>query len=148
MAGYVAAIKLRQFVDSAPEIPTGTIHHQGKDVLGYYPGQLARLHIAYPPEGQPNLFTKLQPLPVKHEAVPHHEYDYVVLKQYIYYQRTKKKVHDWYTQSTYREAFTLPFYKIDSAEDRYRPRTEAESLSLWKSVSAKRHKVKPSFMGA
>lgn len=56
-------------------------------------------------------FTKLQPIPVKDEIVPHHTFDYLTLKQYIYYQKTKKRVLDWYTQTTYREAFTLPFYK-------------------------------------
>ncbi|XP_061480611.1 protein SPMIP3 [Rhineura floridana] len=145
MAG--SAIKLRQFVDSAPELPSGIIHHQGKDVLGYYPGQLARLHFEYPPEGQSRPFTKLQPVPVKHDIVPQHDYDYLILKQYIHYQRTKKKIHDWYTQTTYKEAFTLPFYKSDSA-DSYRPRTDAELLSVWKSPSAKKKdKTKPSFMG-
>ncbi|XP_062981708.1 protein SPMIP3 [Elgaria multicarinata webbii] len=148
MAGHVTAIRLRQFVDPAPEIPPGIIHHQGKDILGYYPGQLARLHFEYPPEGQPKPFTKLQPVPVKHETVLHHGFDHLVLKQYIHYQRTKKSVCDWYTQTTYREAFTLPCYKSDSTEDRYCPRTIAESLAIWKSTSAKRRdKVKPSFMG-
>ncbi|KAF7254171.1 hypothetical protein EYD10_00270 [Varanus komodoensis] len=148
MAGHVAAIRLRQFIDPAPEIPPGIIHHQGKDVLGYHPGQLARLHIEYPPEGQPRPFTRLQPVPVKHETVHHHEYDYLVLKQYIHYQRMKKRVHDWYTQTTYREAFTLPCYKSEGIEDNLRPRTTAEALAAWKSTSTKRRdKVKPSFMG-
>ncbi|XP_062830859.1 protein SPMIP3 [Anolis carolinensis] len=147
MAGNVTAVKLRRFIDSAPEIPTGILHHQGKDVCGYYTGQLARLYVAYPPEGQPKLFTKLQPIPVKHEIEPHHEYDHHILKQYIHYQRKMKKVHDWHTQTTYREAFTLPIFKSGSADDGYRPRTEAESLSVWKSVSVKRRGGKPSFMG-
>ncbi|XP_072849085.1 protein SPMIP3 [Pogona vitticeps] len=147
MAGHATAVRLRQFVDPAPEIPPGIIHHQGKDVLGYYPGQLARLHIAYAPEGKPRYFTKLQPIPVKDELAPHHTFDNLILKQYIYYQKTKKRVLDWYTQTTYREAFTLPFYKSGNSKNGYHPRTEAESLSVWKSISTKRHNFKPSFMG-
>ncbi|XP_053157950.1 uncharacterized protein C1orf100 homolog isoform X2 [Hemicordylus capensis] len=146
MAG--TAIRLRQFVDKEPNVPPGSIHHQGKDVVGYYPGQMARVHIAYPPERQPKSFTKLQPVPVKHEPVLQHEFDYLTLKKYIDYQRTKKQIHNWYTQTTYREAFTLPFYKSDNVEDSFLPRTEAESLSVWKSFPAlEKTAVKPSFMG-
>uniref|UniRef100_A0A8D0C2E0 Uncharacterized protein n=1 Tax=Salvator merianae TaxID=96440 RepID=A0A8D0C2E0_SALMN len=98
MAGHTVPIKLRQ-----------TKTFKNGDVLGYYPGQLARLHFAYPPEG---LFTELRPIPVEHEIVPYHDYDYIILNQYIYYQRTRKKLLDWYILTTYREAFTLPIYKL------------------------------------
>ncbi|KAM6165114.1 LOW QUALITY PROTEIN: protein SPMIP3 [Erethizon dorsatum] len=41
-------IWLRQFVDHRPVIPPSIfINHQGKDLRGYYPGQLARLHVDY-----------------------------------------------------------------------------------------------------
>ncbi|XP_040492013.1 uncharacterized protein C1orf100 homolog isoform X2 [Ursus americanus] len=41
----MAAIWLREFVDRRPMIPSSIfITHQGKDVQGYYPGQLARVH--------------------------------------------------------------------------------------------------------
>ncbi|XP_066473743.1 protein SPMIP3 [Tiliqua scincoides] len=148
MAGDAVAIRLRQFIDREPNIPPGIIHHQGKDVLGYFPGQLARVHIKYPPEAKPRPFTKLQPVPVKHEVVPQHEFDHLVLKRYIQYQQTKKRALDWYTQTTYREAFTLPFYKSGNAEDNYRPRTVSETLAIWKSTPAmKKTAVKPSYMG-
>ncbi|XP_054828145.1 uncharacterized protein C1orf100 homolog [Eublepharis macularius] len=150
MAGPATAIRLRQFVDPTPNVPVRIIHHQGKDVRGFYPGQMARVHVAYPPERQLEPFTKLQslPTPVKHEIVPWYDFDNLILKKYLHYQMTKKKPCDWYTQTTYREAFTWPFYESDSAEDRSLPRTDAESLSVWKSISAmKRGKVKPSFMG-
>ncbi|XP_048340950.1 uncharacterized protein C1orf100 homolog [Sphaerodactylus townsendi] len=150
MAGPAAAIRLRQFVDPAPNVPVRIIHHQGKDVRGYYPGQMARVHVAYPPERHPGPFIKLQPVPppVKCEIVPQYDFDYLILKRYIHYQRTKKKPHDWYTQTTYREAFTFPFCESDTAEFGRRPGPDAESLSVWKSTSAmKRGIVKPSFMG-
>ncbi|KAM3851066.1 protein SPMIP3 [Vipera latastei] len=99
-----------------------TIFHQGKDVIGYFPGQLARLYIAYPPEGQLRQalnylcfsfrpFTKLPPAPKKEEIIYPHEFDYLILHQYIHYQSAKMKVLDWYTQTTYKEAFTLPCFK-------------------------------------
>ncbi|XP_022363824.1 uncharacterized protein C1orf100 homolog [Enhydra lutris kenyoni] len=41
----MAAIRLREFIDRRPVIPPSIfITHQGKDVRGYYPGQLARVH--------------------------------------------------------------------------------------------------------
>ncbi|XP_034966547.1 protein SPMIP3 [Zootoca vivipara] len=141
------AIRLRQFVDTSPQMPPGYILHQGKDVTGFYPGQTARVHYEYPPENERRYEIKMQTVPVKHETVLQHGYDYLVLKQYIHYQRTKKKVSDWSTTTTYRESFTLPFYKSDIAED-YHPKTDAESQSVWKSFSAKKKdKTKPSFMG-
>ncbi|XP_077200658.1 protein SPMIP3 [Paroedura picta] len=150
MAGPATAIRLRQFVDPAPNVPLRIIHHQGKDVCGYYPGQTARVHVAYPPERQLGPFTILKsvPPPVKREIVPQYDFDYIILKRYIHSQRTKKKSYNWYTQTTYRDAFTFPSYESDTAKIKGLARTEAESLSVWKSTSAmKRGKVKPSFMG-
>ncbi|XP_045838026.1 uncharacterized protein C1orf100 homolog isoform X2 [Meles meles] len=41
----MAAIRLREFIDRRPVIPPSIfVTHQGKDVQGYYPGQLARVH--------------------------------------------------------------------------------------------------------
>ncbi|XP_016056875.1 PREDICTED: uncharacterized protein C1orf100 homolog [Miniopterus natalensis] len=41
----MTAIRLREFVDRRPLIPPRIfIAHQGKDVHGYYTGQLARVH--------------------------------------------------------------------------------------------------------
>ncbi|XP_006898137.1 PREDICTED: uncharacterized protein C1orf100 homolog [Elephantulus edwardii] len=41
----MAAIKLREFIDCRPSIPSSVyIAHQGKDLQGYYTGQLARVH--------------------------------------------------------------------------------------------------------
>nr|XP_056709321.1 uncharacterized protein C1orf100 homolog [Euleptes europaea] len=150
MAGPATSIRLRQFVDSKPNVPVRIVHHQGKDVHGFYPGQTARVHVAYPPERQLGPFKALQPAPppIKREIVPQHDFDYLILKRYIHYQRTKKRPHNWYTQTTYREAFTFPFYEPDIAEFGGLPRIEAEALSVWKSTSAlKRTKVRPSFMG-
>nr|XP_045000713.1 uncharacterized protein C1orf100 homolog isoform X2 [Jaculus jaculus] len=42
----MTAIRLREFIDRRPVIPPSMfISHQGKDVRGYYPGQLARVHL-------------------------------------------------------------------------------------------------------
>ncbi|XP_058525410.1 uncharacterized protein C1orf100 homolog isoform X2 [Ochotona princeps] len=42
----MTAIRLREFVDRRPVIPPSLfIARQGKDLQGYYPGQLARRHI-------------------------------------------------------------------------------------------------------
>ncbi|KAM9211873.1 protein SPMIP3 isoform 2-T2 [Dugong dugon] len=44
----MAAIKLREFIDRRPTIPPSIyIAHQGKDLRGYYPGQIARFHFNY-----------------------------------------------------------------------------------------------------
>ncbi|XP_039739180.1 protein SPMIP3 [Pteropus medius] len=44
----MTAIRLREFIDRRPTIPPRTfIAHQGKDLRGYYPGQLARVHCDY-----------------------------------------------------------------------------------------------------
>ncbi|XP_048213456.1 uncharacterized protein C1orf100 homolog isoform X2 [Perognathus longimembris pacificus] len=41
----MTAIRLREFLERRPVIPPSIfITHQGKDLQGYYPGQLARLH--------------------------------------------------------------------------------------------------------
>ncbi|XP_003474298.3 protein SPMIP3 isoform X4 [Cavia porcellus] len=41
-------IWLREFVNRRPVIPPSVfINHQGKDLRGYYHGQLARLHVDY-----------------------------------------------------------------------------------------------------
>nr|XP_019586415.1 PREDICTED: uncharacterized protein C1orf100 homolog [Rhinolophus sinicus] len=44
----MTSIWLREFIDRRPMIPPSTFMvHQGKDVHGYYPGQLARVHFDY-----------------------------------------------------------------------------------------------------
>uniref|UniRef100_A0A8C6W3D9 Uncharacterized protein n=1 Tax=Nannospalax galili TaxID=1026970 RepID=A0A8C6W3D9_NANGA len=39
----MTAIRLREFVEYRPMIPPSVFNH-GKDIQGYYPGQLARVH--------------------------------------------------------------------------------------------------------
>ncbi|XP_062938742.1 protein SPMIP3 isoform X2 [Cynocephalus volans] len=42
----MTAIRLREFIERRPVIPASIfIAHQGKDIQGYYPGQVARLHV-------------------------------------------------------------------------------------------------------
>ncbi|XP_058389898.1 uncharacterized protein C1orf100 homolog isoform X2 [Diceros bicornis minor] len=44
----MAAVRLREIIDRRPVIPPSVfIARQGKDVQGYYPGQLARVHPDY-----------------------------------------------------------------------------------------------------
>ncbi|XP_019405317.1 PREDICTED: uncharacterized protein C1orf100 homolog isoform X2 [Crocodylus porosus] len=113
MSGSASAIKLRQFVDPAPILPPGTAIRQGKDVQGFYPGQLGRVHEMHTPEKSLGPLKALHPAPVEHEVETqsHHTFDNLTLKRYIHFQRTmKKKGSDWYNQTTYKEAFELPFY--------------------------------------
>ncbi|XP_054569087.1 uncharacterized protein C1orf100 homolog isoform X2 [Eptesicus fuscus] len=52
----MTAIRLREFVDRHPVIPPSPlIAHQGKDVLGYLPGQLARIHVVSTLRSSPRL---------------------------------------------------------------------------------------------
>ncbi|XP_069340857.1 protein SPMIP3 isoform X2 [Eulemur rufifrons] len=44
----MTAIRLREFVERRPVIPPSVfVAHQGKDLRGHSPGQLARLHLDY-----------------------------------------------------------------------------------------------------
>uniref|UniRef100_A0A670ID72 Uncharacterized protein n=1 Tax=Podarcis muralis TaxID=64176 RepID=A0A670ID72_PODMU len=74
MAG--TAIRLRQFVDTSPQMPPGYILHQGKDVVGYYPGQTARVHYEYPPESERRYEMYFEQLAIESNPLPsrkHHQ---------------------------------------------------------------------------
>uniref|UniRef100_A0A8C4W7V2 Uncharacterized protein n=1 Tax=Gopherus evgoodei TaxID=1825980 RepID=A0A8C4W7V2_9SAUR len=86
-----------------------TVVRQGKDIQGFYPGQLGRVHKACIP------FIKLHPAPVQHEVETQypHDFDNLTLQSYVPFQRTvKKAMNDWYKQTTYKEEFALPFYNM------------------------------------
>ncbi|XP_052592628.1 uncharacterized protein C1orf100 homolog isoform X2 [Peromyscus californicus insignis] len=52
----MTAIRLREFVERRPVAPPSIfISHQGKDIRGYYPGQLARLHFDHSVKRVPRL---------------------------------------------------------------------------------------------
>ncbi|XP_028611115.1 uncharacterized protein C1orf100 homolog isoform X2 [Grammomys surdaster] len=52
----MTTIRLREFVEHRPSIPPRLyVTHQGRDLKGYYPGQLARLHFDYSVRKAPRL---------------------------------------------------------------------------------------------
>ncbi|XP_012499840.1 PREDICTED: uncharacterized protein C1orf100 homolog isoform X3 [Propithecus coquereli] len=52
----MTAIRLREFIERRPVIPPSIfVAHQGKDLQGYFPGQLARLHLDYRAKRAPRL---------------------------------------------------------------------------------------------
>ncbi|XP_011836560.1 PREDICTED: uncharacterized protein C1orf100 homolog isoform X3 [Mandrillus leucophaeus] len=52
----MTAIRLREFIERRPLIPPSVfIAHQGRDLQGYYPGQLARLHFDHGAKRAPRL---------------------------------------------------------------------------------------------
>ncbi|XP_005374831.2 PREDICTED: uncharacterized protein C1orf100 homolog [Chinchilla lanigera] len=106
-------IWLREFVDRRPGIPPSIfINHQGKDLQGYYPGQLARLHVDYS--------VKTPPRPLIDSAIsskktpPYRpQLDQQTLVQYICFRSCSKPAEPWYKETTYQRDYSLPFYKID-----------------------------------
>ncbi|KAM5237700.1 protein SPMIP3 [Ctenodactylus gundi] len=108
----MTAIRLREFIDRHPEIrPRILINHQGKDLQGYYPGQLARLH--------PDFSVKTPPRPLIDVALPpktktpyEPQLDQQTLIRYIYFRRRWKPAEPWHKETTYQRDYSLPFYKI------------------------------------
>uniref|UniRef100_A0A8C3HA84 Uncharacterized protein n=1 Tax=Chrysemys picta bellii TaxID=8478 RepID=A0A8C3HA84_CHRPI len=93
---------------------------QGKDIQGFYPGQLGRVHKACILQNYLCLsfrpFIKLHPAPVQHEVETQyqHDFDNLTLQGHVLFQGTMKKaMNDWYKQTTYKEEFALPFYNMD-----------------------------------
>uniref|UniRef100_A0A8C3JKP0 Chromosome 1 open reading frame 100 n=1 Tax=Calidris pygmaea TaxID=425635 RepID=A0A8C3JKP0_9CHAR len=104
--------KLRDFIDRAPILPPGSVVRTGKDVRGFYPGQVGRVHKEYLTRGSdlcflPRPFSKLQPAPVIYEAETlfQPDFDNSALRNYVYFQQMKKPAIDWYSQTSYRAAF-------------------------------------------
>uniref|UniRef100_A0A0N8EU24 Uncharacterized protein n=1 Tax=Heterocephalus glaber TaxID=10181 RepID=A0A0N8EU24_HETGA len=106
-------IWLREFVDRHPGIPPSIfINHQGKDLQGYYLGQLARLHI------DSSVKTPSRPLidlgiSSKRKTPDQPQLDQQTLIRYICFQRHSKTAELWYKETTYQRDYSLPFYKID-----------------------------------
>uniref|UniRef100_A0A8C3JM69 Chromosome 1 open reading frame 100 n=1 Tax=Calidris pygmaea TaxID=425635 RepID=A0A8C3JM69_9CHAR len=96
--------KLRDFIDRAPILPPGSVVRTGKDVRGFYPGQVGRVHKEYLTRGAPGPFSKLQPAPVIYEAETlfQPDFDNSALRNYVYFQQMKKPAIDWYSQTSYR----------------------------------------------
>uniref|UniRef100_A0A4X1T394 Uncharacterized protein n=1 Tax=Sus scrofa TaxID=9823 RepID=A0A4X1T394_PIG len=109
----MTAIRLREFIDRRPGIPPSIfIAHQGKDLHGYYPGQLARLHYAYSVKRSLRPLIDLEILPKsKNQYRP--QLDQQTLIQYICSRRHAKPAEPWHKETTYQRDYSLPFYKTD-----------------------------------
>ncbi|XP_032955261.1 uncharacterized protein C1orf100 homolog [Rhinolophus ferrumequinum] len=108
----MTAIWLREFIDRHPVTPPSTfIVHQGKDVHGYYPGQLARVHFDYSVKQSPRSLIDLAIPPKRSQYQP--QLDQQTLIRYICFQRHSKPAEPWYKETTYQRDYSLPFYKID-----------------------------------
>ncbi|KGL78674.1 Uncharacterized protein C1orf100, partial [Tinamus guttatus] len=125
------AIRLREFIDSAPVFPPGPVIRLGKDVRGFYPGQVGRVHKAHACEGPPGPFCQLQPAPGNNEAEKpfQPDFDNSALRRYVHFQKTMKKTtSDWYQQTSYKAAFDLPL--LDTCdENKYTPTTDPGPLT-------------------
>ncbi|XP_023565961.1 uncharacterized protein C1orf100 homolog [Octodon degus] len=106
-------IWLREFVDRRPVIPPSMfINHQGKDIRGYYPGQLARLHGDYSAKTSPRPFTD-STISSERKTLCQPQLDQQTLIQYIRFRSCSKPAEPWYKETTYQRDYSLPFYKID-----------------------------------
>ncbi|XP_059533414.1 uncharacterized protein C1orf100 homolog isoform X3 [Myotis daubentonii] len=109
----MTAVRLRQFVDRHPVIPPSPfIAHQGKDLLGYLPGQLARIHVDSSVRSSPRPLIDLAvPPEEKRQCQP--QLDQQTLIRYICFQRHSKPDEAWYKETTYQKHYSLPFYVLD-----------------------------------
>ncbi|XP_059136470.1 uncharacterized protein C1orf100 homolog [Peromyscus eremicus] len=106
----MTAIRLREFVERRPVAPPSIfISHQGKDIRGYYPGQLARLHFDHSVKRDPRPLIDLA-IPPKSQAPYQPQLDQQTLIRYICFRRLSRPTATWYNQSTYLRDYSLPFY--------------------------------------
>ncbi|KFW12328.1 Uncharacterized protein C1orf100 [Fulmarus glacialis] len=136
-----SAKKLREFRDSAPILPPGSVVHPGKDVCGFRPRQLRRVHKAHASGGAPGQacaskpFSKLQPAPVSYKAeTPFQpDFDNSALRKHVHFQKIRKKTtSNWYNQTSYKAAFDLPYLNT-SHESKYTPRDPGLRI-IWTST--------------
>ncbi|XP_004605588.2 uncharacterized protein C1orf100 homolog [Sorex araneus] len=108
----MTSIRLRKFVDQRPmTLPSLFIPHQGKDIKGYLPGQLARFHLDYSRQESPRYHGNLSiPAPRTTQYQP--EFDQQTLIRYIIFQRHSKPVEPWYRETSYQRDYSLPFYSF------------------------------------
>ncbi|XP_026700390.1 LOW QUALITY PROTEIN: uncharacterized protein C1orf100 homolog [Athene cunicularia] len=112
--------------------------HPGKDVCGFYPGQLGGFHKAPAARGAPGPFSKLQPASVNYEAeTPFQpESDNSVLRKYMHFQNIMKKTtSDWYNQTFHKAAFDLSYLNT-SHESKYTPKDPGPHI-IWTSTGRK-----------
>ncbi|XP_014928360.3 uncharacterized protein C1orf100 homolog isoform X1 [Acinonyx jubatus] len=109
----MAAIRLREFIDRRPVILSSVfIAHQGKDIQGYYPGQLARVHFDSSVKRPPRPLIDLT-IPPKRKSQYQPQLDQQTLIRYICFRRHSRPAEPWYKETTYQRDYSLPFYKID-----------------------------------
>ncbi|XP_031992416.1 uncharacterized protein C1orf100 homolog [Hylobates moloch] len=109
----MTAIRLREFTERRPVIPPSIfIAHQGRDVQGYYPGQLARLHFDHSAKRAPRPLIDLT-IPPKRKYHYQPQLDQQTLIQYICFRRHSKPAEPWYKETSYRRDYSLPFDEID-----------------------------------
>ncbi|XP_007670610.1 uncharacterized protein C1orf100 homolog [Ornithorhynchus anatinus] len=109
----MTSIRLREFINHRPIVPPGFFAHQGKDVQGFIPGQLARIHKTRGPDAIPGA---VEDLKVQVEGSRPHgpSLDQLTLQRWLDFLRsTKGSATEWRPRTTYEEAFSLPFYQID-----------------------------------
>ncbi|XP_040307788.1 protein SPMIP3 isoform X2 [Herpailurus yagouaroundi] len=108
----MAAIRLREFIDRRPVILSSVfIAHQGKDIQGYYPGQLARVHFDSSAKRPPRPLIDLT-IPPKRKSQYQPQLDQQTLIRYICFRRHSRPAEPWYKETTYQRDYSLPFYKI------------------------------------
>ncbi|XP_004690830.1 PREDICTED: uncharacterized protein C1orf100 homolog isoform X1 [Condylura cristata] len=109
----MTAIRLREFLERRPVIPSSVfIAHQGKDIKGYLPGQLARVHFDYSAKRPPRPLIDLT-IPPKRQMPYQPQLDQRTLIQYISFRRHSKPSESWYKETSYQRDYSLPFYQID-----------------------------------
>ncbi|KAF5914099.1 hypothetical protein HPG69_010258, partial [Diceros bicornis minor] len=96
------------------------IARQGKDVQGYYPGQLARVHPDYSVNRSLSKLFLFSFRPLTDLAIPpkrknqcQPQLDQQTLIRYICFRRHSKPAEPWYKETTYQRDYSLPFYKMD-----------------------------------
>ncbi|XP_077023942.1 protein SPMIP3 [Tamandua tetradactyla] len=109
----MAAIRLREFIEHRQVIPPSIfITRQGKDLQGYYPGQLARVHFDNSAKRSPRPLVDVA-IPPKGKSHYQPQLDQQTLIQYMCFRRHSKPAEPWYKETTYQRDYSLPFYKIE-----------------------------------
>ncbi|XP_029394088.1 uncharacterized protein C1orf100 homolog isoform X1 [Mus pahari] len=108
----MSTIRLREFVERHPTIPPRLyITHQGRDIKGYYPGQLARLHFDYSGRKAPRPLIDLA-IPLKSTTLHQPQLDQQTLIRYICSRRLSRPTDLWHNETSYQRDYSLPFYDI------------------------------------